>query len=47
MKKAKPKDLSHRLRIIKRWMYRQYKRGQNCEKTNAVYITLLKEKLTK
>jgi hypothetical protein len=37
------KTTQQKIQIVKRWMKRQYKRGQNCERTNAKYRTLLAE----
>jgi hypothetical protein len=33
----------HTLETIKKLIKKQYLRGQNCEKTNAIYRKLLKE----
>ena len=37
------KTTHQKLQIVKRWMKRQYKRGENNETTNKRYRTLLAE----
>jgi hypothetical protein len=37
------KTTEQKIQIIKRWMKRQHKRGENNETTNAKYRTLLAE----
>jgi hypothetical protein len=35
--------MTHTLESIKKLIQKKYLRGQNCEKTNAIYRKLLKE----
>jgi len=37
------KTTEEQIQIIKRWMKRQYKRGENNEQTNDIYRKLLKD----
>jgi hypothetical protein len=39
-----PPDLDSRIEKVANKILRQYLRGQNCEKTNAIYRELLKQK---
>jgi hypothetical protein len=39
-----PPDLDSRIEKVANKMLRQYLRGQNCEKTNAIYRELIKQK---
>ena len=40
-------DLDSRIEKVANKILRQYLRGQNCEKTNAIYRDLIKQKLNK
>jgi hypothetical protein len=35
--------MTHTIETIKKLIQKQYLRGQNCEKTNAIYRKILKE----
>jgi hypothetical protein len=39
-----PPDLDSRIEKVANKILRQYLRGQNCEKTNAIYRELIKQK---